>query len=199
MAVRQAVWVALGPALPASCGGSGLRSEIQPFEDSAMPTRIGPAFALLTQARLRGRHREEGLHLYLVTGEESPGPALADLQNVPQTQALAAALYLLRLTWRRRRLIVHGSLFPADSGDPAAVASSLTPPHIKIGRQCRVLAKPTSRPSHDRSDLKSGTGRRDSRMDRAHCRRRDPRTAGPGRYFSLPTLELGECFARAPN
>jgi hypothetical protein len=89
-----------------------------------MPTSIGVSFALLTQTRLQGG-REEGLYLYLVTGEESAGPALADLQAVPQTRPLATALYLLRLTWRRRRLVVNGSVFPADGGDAAAVALSL--------------------------------------------------------------------------
>jgi tetratricopeptide (TPR) repeat protein len=98
--------------------------QIQPFEDSAMASRLGTSFALLAQSRVGGG-REAGMHLYLVTGEESPGPALADLQGVPQTQALAAALSLLRLTWRRRRLIITGSLMPIDADGAAAVALSL--------------------------------------------------------------------------
>jgi tetratricopeptide (TPR) repeat protein len=110
---RNPVFRWFGPAL-----------QIQPFEDSAMTSRLGTSFALLTQARVGGGH-EGGMHLYLVTGEESPGAALADLQGVPQTQALAAALSLLRLTWRRRRLIVTGSLMPIDADGTAAVAVSL--------------------------------------------------------------------------
>jgi hypothetical protein len=99
--------------------------QIQAFEDSALePTKLGTVFALLTQARVGGG-REGGQHLYLVTGEGSPGPALAELQMTPQTQPLAVALSLLKLTWRRRRLIVTGSLAPADDHGTAAVALTL--------------------------------------------------------------------------
>jgi tetratricopeptide (TPR) repeat protein len=98
--------------------------QIQPFEDGAMTEKIGSAFALAAQARVRGG-REAGQHLYLVTGEQSPGAALADLQGVPQTQAFAVALSFLKLTWRRRRLIVSGSLQPASPDGAAAVALSL--------------------------------------------------------------------------
>lgn len=109
---RRPIFRWLGPAL-----------QIQPFEDSAMASKLGTAFALLAQARVGGGR--EGMHLYLVTGEQPAGLAVADIQGVPQTQALAAALSLLRLTWRRRRLVVSGSLMPVDDRGTAAVALSL--------------------------------------------------------------------------
>jgi len=99
--------------------------QIQPFEDSALqPPELGTIFALLTQTRVGGG-REGGQHLYLVTGEGSPGPALAELQTTPHTQPLAVALSLLKLTWRRRRLLVTGSLTRADDHGTAAVALTL--------------------------------------------------------------------------
>ena len=98
--------------------------QIEPFEDSAMASRLGPGFALLIQARVEGG-RETGSHLYLVTGEERTGNDLAALQGLPQTQALAVALSLLRLLWRRGRLAVTGSLLPIDDGKTAAVTLSL--------------------------------------------------------------------------
>ncbi|HEY2718976.1 MAG TPA: hypothetical protein VGI52_05040, partial [Solirubrobacteraceae bacterium] len=116
--VRQSRWLArlgklFGPAL-----------QIEAFEDGAMAARVGPNFALLVQARIDGG-RETGSHLYLATGEERTGDYLAALQGVPQTQALAAALTLLRLLWRRPRLAVSGSLKPIDDRQTAAVTISL--------------------------------------------------------------------------
>jgi tetratricopeptide (TPR) repeat protein len=98
--------------------------QIEAFEDGAMKARVGPSFALLTQARVDGG-RETGSHLYLVTGEERTSDYLADLQGIPQTQVLAVALSLLRLLWRRPRLAVSGSLKPIDDLDTAAVTVSL--------------------------------------------------------------------------
>jgi tetratricopeptide (TPR) repeat protein len=103
----------LGPAL-----------QIEPFDDSALTTKLGAAFAGLTKARVGGG-REGGMHLYLVTGEQSPGRALAPLQGVPQTQAIAAAMSVLTLTFRRTRLIVNGSLRPADDSGAVFVTLSL--------------------------------------------------------------------------
>jgi len=111
---RTPIFRSFGPAL-----------QIQPFEASALqPPELGTIFALLTQTRVGGG-REGGQHLYLVTGEGSPGPALAELQTTPQTQPLAAALSLLKLTWGRRRLLVTGSLTRADDHGTAAVALTL--------------------------------------------------------------------------
>jgi hypothetical protein len=116
--VRRCRWLRrlgklFGPAL-----------QIEAFEDGAMGARVGPNFALLVQARIDGG-RETGSHLYLVTGEERTGDYLAALQGVPQTQALAAALTLLRLLWRRPRLAVSGSLKPIDDRQTAAATLSL--------------------------------------------------------------------------
>jgi tetratricopeptide (TPR) repeat protein len=110
---RRRIFQRFGPAL-----------QIQPFEDGAMTRRLGTSFALLAQARIDGG-RDTGMHLYLVTGEERTGDALADVQAVPQAQALAAALSLMRFIWRRRRLTVSGALFPVDGRETAAVAVSL--------------------------------------------------------------------------
>lgn len=116
--LRRSRWVRLlgklfGPAL-----------QIEAFEDGAMKDSVGPSFALLTQARVKGG-RETGSHLYLVTGEERTGDFIAPLQGVPQTQLLALALSLFRLLWRRPRLKVSGSLKPIEADQTAAVTVSL--------------------------------------------------------------------------
>lgn len=98
--------------------------QIEAFEDGAMTERVGPSFALLAQARIDGG-RESGTHLYLVTGEERTGDYVAALQGVPQTQALAVALSLLRLLWRKQRLTVSGSLKPIDDRQTATATVSL--------------------------------------------------------------------------
>ncbi len=98
--------------------------QLEAFEDGAMAERVGPSFALLVQARIDGG-RETGSHLYLVTGEERTGDYVAALQGVPQTQALAVALSLLRLLWRKQRLTVSGSLKPIDDRQTAAATVSL--------------------------------------------------------------------------
>ncbi len=98
--------------------------QLEAFEDGAMAARVGPSFALLVQARIDGG-RETGSHLYLVTGEERAGDYVAALQGIPQTQALAVALSLLRLLWRKQRLTVSGSLKPIDDRQTAAATVSL--------------------------------------------------------------------------
>lgn len=98
--------------------------QIEAFEDGAMEKRVGPSFALLSQARIGGG-RETGSHLYLVTGEERTSDDIAALQGVPQTQLLAVALTLIRFAWRRPRLTVSGSLKPIDAEQTAAATVSL--------------------------------------------------------------------------
>jgi tetratricopeptide (TPR) repeat protein len=98
--------------------------QIQPFDDSAMDAHIGRALASQTQARFGGG-REAGMHLYLLSGEQPVDPALAELRGVPQTQPLAAAVSLLKLSWRRPQLIVSGALTPAGDTGRAALAVSL--------------------------------------------------------------------------
>lgn len=98
--------------------------QVRSFDDSAMTDKLGTAFAGLTQARVGGG-REGGMHLYLVTGEQTPDSAMAQIQTVPQTQVLAAALLVLQIAWGRTRLVATGSLLPADDSGAAAVAMCL--------------------------------------------------------------------------
>lgn len=97
--------------------------QIQAFNDSAMTSKLGAALAALAQARVGGG-REGGVHLYLVTGEQPAGDALAALQGVAETRMLAVALSVLASTWGKPRLLVSGSLLPVgDTGDAALTMS----------------------------------------------------------------------------
>lgn len=98
--------------------------QVQPFDDSGMGNHVGAAIATLAQARVGGG-REAGLHLYLVTGEQPVGGALAALQAVPETKTIGVALALLTRAWGGQRLVVSGALLPIGTSGAAALAVSM--------------------------------------------------------------------------
>jgi tetratricopeptide (TPR) repeat protein len=116
--------------------------QVQSFENDASSTGSGASFASKVRAQLS--KRETGEHLFLVTGEGAPSPALSALQAVPQGQLLAAAVLVLRGLPFKSRLVVTGSLTKiSDDGAAAAV--------LILQRGSRVAAtaeiRPTERPS----------------------------------------------------
>jgi tetratricopeptide (TPR) repeat protein len=116
--------------------------QVESFESDASSRGFGTSFASKVRAQLS--KRETGDHLFLVTGEGAPSPALSALQAVPQGQLLAAAVLLLRGLPFKSRLVVTGSLTMInDDGSAAAV--------LVLQRGNRVTAtaeiRPTERPS----------------------------------------------------
>ncbi len=116
--------------------------QVEPFGSDAPSTGFGPSFASKVRAQLS--KRETGDHLFLVTGEGAPSPALSALQATPQGQLLTAAVLLFRGLPFKSRLVVTGSLTSIDDDGSAAAVVVL-----QRGNTVAATAeiRPTERPS----------------------------------------------------